>query len=714
MADEKKENAKLIETAKKRFQLAAEAETEIRRNYLDDLRFRAGDQWPEGIKNQRQLDGRPCLTINQMPSFVKRVTNEQRQNRPAIKVDPVGDGADQETAEIEQGMIRHIEYDSDAESAYDTAFECAANGGFGFFRLTTEYDDPMSFEQVIKIKRVRNPLQVYLDPFAKEPDRSDANYGFVFETMSKELFKESYPKAEASKMDDWTSDGDQDWFEKDSCRIAEYYYRESITKTIVQLSDGSTIVKETLPKDLPEGVTIVKERSTQIFAIKWCKMNGIEILEETDIPGQWVPIIPVLGDELDIDGKIILEGVVRHAKDPQRQYNFMASSTTETIALAPKAPFIGVEGQFENRENEWQSANVKNQAYLQYKNVAINGGSAPPPQRQTFEPAIQGTTMAMMQASQDLKSVTGIYEAALGAPSNEISGSAIRARQSQTQGSNFNYQDNLKRALRHAGRIMVAWIPYIYDTSRIQRIIGTDGTPKLVAINTPPDPNQQQGDGAIERLYDVTVGKYDVVIDTGPSYQTQRQEAADTQLQLMKAFPPVMQAAADIIVANMDIPGSREISERLKKMLPQQLQKDQKHGDMPPQAQQAIAQLTQQNQQLTQHLNAAQDDLDQKKSEKQMELESKERIAFAQVDVDRSKIDLEYEKLRVSMINADIAAKASSAETAFEGELKLLSQGKEHAHDYAMSVHQGEQQQELQAQQAEQQPQDSAQPTAQQ
>lgn len=710
MAD-KKDNAKLIETAKKRFQLAAEAESEIRKAYLDDLRFRAGDQWPEGIKRQREMDGRPCLAINQMPSFCKRVTNEQRQNRPAIKVDPVGGGADQETAEIEQGMIRHIEYDSDAESAYDTAFECAVIGGFGYFRLVTEYDDPNSFEQVIKIKRVRNPLQIYLDPFAKEPDRSDANWGFAFETMSKEQFKEDYPKAEASLMEDWTSDGDAGWFTEDACRIAEYYYRESVTKTIVQLVDGVVMDKVVFDSKGFDESLIAKKRDTQVYAIKWCKMNGLEVLEETVIPGKWIPIIPVLGDELDVDGKVTLEGVVRHAKDPQRQYNFMASATTETIALAPKAPFIGVEGQFEGHENEWQAANVKNMPFLQYKDKTLfGGGPAPPPQRQAFEPAIQATTMAMMQASQDLKSVTGIYEAALGAPSNEISGSAIRARQQQTQGSNFNYQDNLKRAERHAGRIIISWIPYIYDTPRIQRIIGTDGTPKMVAINTQPDPNAQQGDTAIERLYDVTVGKYDVVIDTGPSYQTQRQEAADTQLQLMKAFPPVMQAAADIIVANMDIPGSREISERLKLMLPPQLQKDQKQGDMPPQAQQAIAQLTQQNQQLTQHLNAAQDDLDQKKSEKAMDLASKERIEQAKVDIDRQRIDLDYEKLRVSLIIADIGAKASSAEAAFEGELQLLAQGKEQAHEYAMSQVGHEQAQEIQAQQ----PQDSAQPTAQQ
>lgn len=706
MAEAKKHD-KLIETAKKRFQLASDAESEIRRQYLEDLRFRAGEQWPEGIKRQREMDGRPCLTINQMPAFCKRITNEQRQNRPAIKVDPVGNGADQETAEIEQGMIRHIEYDSDAESAYDTASECAVVGGFGFIRLVTEYDDPLSFEQVIKIKRVRNPLQVYLDPFAKEPDRSDANWGFCFEAMSKEQFKKDYPNAEASTMADWTSDGDG-WFQEDECRIAEYYYRESVNKTIVQLVNGVVMDKAIFDKNGLDESLIAKKRETQVFAIKWVKMNGLEVLEETDIPGRWIPIIPVLGDELDVDGKIILEGVVRHAKDPQQQYNFMATATTETIALAPRAPFIGVEGQFEGHEDAWKAANVKNMPYLQYKNVAVNGGSAPPPQRQAFEPAIQATTMAMMQASQDLKSVTGIYEAALGAPSNEISGTAIKARQQQTQGSNFNYQDNLKRALRHVGRIMVSWIPYIYDTARIQRIIGTDGSRKLVAINTQPGP--QQGDVAIERLYDVTVGKYDVVIDTGPSYQTQRQEAADTQLQLMKAFPPVMQAASDIIVANMDIPGAQEISERLKLMLPPQLQKDQKQGDMPPQAQQAIAQLTQQNQQLTQHLNATQDDLDKQVSAKQMELESKERIAFAQVDIDRQRVELEYEKLRVSMVNADIAAKAANAETAFEAEMEALGQAKAHSHEYAMAQVGHEQAQEMQAQQ----PQDSAQPTAQQ
>jgi Phage P22-like portal protein len=733
VADESglKGDAKLIATARKRFIAASEAESDIRKNALEDLKFFAGDQWPEGIKRQREMDGRPCLTINQLPQFTRQVTNDQRQNRPSIQVNAVNSEADEETADIEQGMIRHIEYDSDADAAYDTGFQSAVIGGYGYFRINTAYSDPMSFEQDIKILRVANPFTIYIDPDAKETDRSDMNFAFAIESMSKDAYKEAYPDSEMSAMEDWTSIGDG-WADKDTCRVAEYYYRESITKTIVQLSDGSTMAKDLLEKEkFPKEITVEKERETQLFAVKWVKMNGAEVLERTEWPGKWIPIIPVFGEELDIDGKRVLKGIVRDAREPQQQYNFMASASTEAIALAPKAPYVILEGQLEGHEQEWQTANVKNYAYLAYKGVSLNGTPAPPPQRNVAGVNIQATTEAMMQASNDLKSVTGIQNAALGAPGNETSGRGIEARQAQSQGSNFNFIDNLSRALRHAGRIIIELIPYVYDTPRVLRIIGEDGSQSTVAINTHPNPQAPEGDPAkdLSQIYDMSVGKYDVTISTGPSYQTKRQEAVATQLQLAKVAPDVMKFAPDLVIANMDIPQAQEIAERFKKMLPPQLQDQPGQTQDPAQLQQMLDQMHQQNQQLTAHLNSATQNIQQNLSVQQANNSSKEKVAQIQASTKYAELEIERMRIQATIISAQLAAKVADADANADRQLQLVQQSIDNAHEFAMSQvdHQnsleaGQQQAGLQSQQSAQDaqqaqqtdPQDSAQSTAQQ
>ena len=694
------DNDALLKTARERFVTSSDAESDIRKAALDDLEFRAGDQWPDEIKRQRYNDQRPCLTINQIPQFIRQITNDQRQNRPSIQINPVDSEADPDTAEVLEGMVRHIEYDSGADAAYDTAFQAAVTGGFGYFRINTAYTDSGSFEQDIKILRIRNAFTVYFDPSCKEPDYSDAMYAFIVETLSKDEFKEQYPDATLSNMGEWNSTGDG-WISKDECRVAEYFYREAKTKTLYEV-DGEVVDK------LPEGKTANKTRTTQQYSVKWVKMTGDEVLESTDWPGKWIPIIPVLGDELDIDGKRILEGIVRNAKDPQRQYNFMSSATTETIALAPKAPFIGVAGQFENFESDWQRANISNVPFLQYNNISVNGQPSPAPQRQTFNPAIEATTNAMMQSSQDLKAVTGIYQAALGAQGNETSGKGILARQQQSHGANFHFVDNLSRSLRHGGRIIVDLIPHIYDTERVMRIIGEDGKQSTVQLKPGAQEEQQEMGQAVKKIFDVTVGKYDVTVNTGPSYQTKRQEAVASQMQLVASFPQIMPVAGDIMVRNMDWPGAEEIADRMEKMLPPQLQENE--GQLPPQVQQQVAQLTQQNQMLTQELQKATEEIQQKTNIKAMELESKERVHFSQLQFEKeSRIPLDYEKLRVSMVNAELSAKVAIAQQSAQHEMDLVMQQGEQAHEYAMQQDAQDNQQEMQQTGAEQQSQQSGQ-----
>lgn len=643
---------KLLETARERFRLAEEAERRIREVALDDLKFRAGEQWPQQMKMERELDHRPCLVINRIPQFIRQITNDQRQNRPSIKVYPVDDKGDVETAKIYQGLIRHIEYNSGADAAYDTAFEGAAIKGFGYFRIITDYVDPTSFEQEILIKRIRNHFTVYIDPNSKEPDGSDMNWAFIFEDVPKDDYKAEYGESELAGMDDWSSIGDayKGWVTKSTCRIAEYFYKEFQEIDICQIESGASIAKSELEQLYPEGIPdglIIQERRAKVPVIKWCKINGLEILEETEWPGRWIPIIPVYGDELDVDGEVIREGVIRHAKDSQRMYNYWKSTETETIALAPKAPFIVAEGQIP-REYEplWKTANKKSHAFLPYKPTDHKGQLVPPPQRNSFEPPVAAITNASLHAAEDLKATTGIYDAALGAKSNETSGVAIQRRNQQAQTSNYHLIDNLTRSIRHCGRILVDLIPKIYDTARAARIIGEEGEQEVIRIN---EEFEHRGRKV---HYNLGVGKYDVVVETGPSFATKRQEAAVSMEGLAKAYPQIMQVAGDLMVKNMDWPGASEIAERLKKTLPPGIAEDKDKKPIPPEVQAQLSQMDQMIAALTEQLQAATETINTKK----LELESKERIEFAKLET-----QLELEKLKqaqqfaIDSVNRQIA-----------------------------------------------------------
>lgn len=625
----------ILRIAKERFHLAEEAYNDVRQIALEDLEFSVGEQWPEEIRAERERDQRPCFTINRMPQQIRQVTNDQRQNRPAIKVSPVDDKADIETAKILQGIIRHIENDSNADVAYDTGFDGAVRKSFGFWRVITEYVSPRSFEQQIKIKAIRNAFSCYLDPSHKEPDGSDANWGFIFEDVPYEQFRAEYKKAKVSQRNEWQTFADQSpgWVTESTVRVAEYFYKDYQEIEIVLLSDGTVVEKSDLekqfPDGLPEGIEIKDERTSTEPVIKWCKINGVDVLEKTDWLGRWIPLIPTYGDIIDVNGRVIYESLIRHAKDAQFLYNLWRTTEAETIGLAPKAPWVIAEGQVtEENQHIWATANSKAHAYLPYSPKSINGEMIGPPQRNAYEPPTQAITTAGMQASEDIKSTTGIFDAALGQQSNETSGIAIQRRAHQSQTSNFHFVDNLTRSIRHTGRILVDLIPKVYDTARVARIIGEEGQEEVVKIN---QYFQEQGH---LKMYDLSAGTYDVTVDTGPSFATKRQEAVASMIDLSQTSPQLMQVAGDLIVKNMDWPGATEISERIKKTLPPGLAEDDKNGPpIPPQAQAVIQQLTQQNQQLVQELKAATDPLMQKK----MELESKERIEFAKMDVDLRK-----------------------------------------------------------------------------
>lgn len=674
--DVEKSDQEILVTALARFALAEEAESDMRKAAQDDLEFLSGKQWPLEVIQEREIDRRPCLTVNRLPQQVQQVTNDQRQNRPSIKVAPVDDLATDEVADLIQGIVRHIEYNSNAETAYDTGGEAAARGGFGYWRLLTDFVDPESFDQEIFIKRIRNQMSVFLDPYAQEPDGSDANWGFITEDLSPDEYDSRHPEAKiAGNAGDWEAIGNQapSWAKSDSRRVAEYFCKEYIDKKIHLLSTGETASDEEvvgrMARAQESGLEshIVRTRMTKIPVVKWYKITAAEILEKTVWPGSFIPIIPVYGNELFINGKRIVESVIRHAKDPQRMLNYWKSAATETIALAPRTPWVVAEGQLEAYEDIWKEANTKNHAYLPYRPISVDGMPVPPPQRQSFEPAVQAISQAAMGAADDIKATTGVYDSALGAQSNEVSGVAIDSRSNQTQISNYHFFDNMKRSLRHTGRCLIDLIPKVYDSARAARILKEDGTQDVVMLNQEHiDP-----DTGKTVLYDLSVGRYDVTVDTGPSYATRRQEAAASLMDFSKAIPQVAQYCSDLIAKNMDWPGAEELADRLRKLLPPALQDDGKNQQIPPQAQSQIAQMRTLIQQLSQHLNEKTQIIEQKQIEtntKKMVLEHDERIELMK---NQTQLEIKIAELQAKQGIALLQEEVGAINT----RLKLLGMG---------------------------------------
>lgn len=684
---------KFIRLAVERFKLAAEAEQRTRTDALDDLRFRAGEQWPDDIETQRGLDGRPCLTINRIPPIIRQITNEQRQQRPSIVVNPVGDGADQDTAEVLQGVIRHIEVNSDGEIAYDTAFESSVTIGFGFWGIETDYL-PKSFDQEIYIRRIKNPFRVYFDPSAIEPCYEDAMYAFEIEDIPKDEYKAQYPDSRAAALVDFESVGDQaaDWATKDTIRVAMYWHVEQTQRQLVKLSDGTVKWAEEVNEQTE---TVAARRTVLDRKVIKSKINAIEVLEETEFPSQWIGIVPVLADDIDIDGKRYLAGIVRDSKDPQRMYNYWNSSATETIALAPRAPFVGPVGAFENLENKWAMANTRNMPYLEYNPTATAGGLNPPPQRQQFEPPIQAMNLMMRTASEDLKAVTGVYDPSLGQNKSDQSGKAVQLLQKQSDVSNLHFTDNLSRAMRHTGRILLDMIPKIYDAPRVQRIINPDQSVKHVVIHAgqgdAANGLAQTQDPALQKVYDIGTGTYDVTVTVGPSYQSKRQESVASIMALVSAYPQIMSIAGDILTGNMDWPGAKQISQRLQKTLPPQLQDedDQSPDAQLARAQQQLAQFSQQhqllmkaNQELTEMLKTKQ--VEQQAQIQIADLNNKTKIAVAEIQTN-AQIAIERAKT-VSGVWSDLHGSAH----------ELAMQKDQQSHEEDMAVQQQGHEQTLQ------------------
>ena len=576
-----------------------DADTMNRQEALEDLKFVSGDQWPVTLQNSRNLESRPCLTINKLDGYCRQVANQQRQQRPRIKVHATNTHEQMVEAQDIQGIIRHIEVNSNADHAYDNAFDYAVRMGWGFMRVRTDYISEDSFDQEIYIDPVDNPFTVYFDPNSIAPDGSDAEKCLITTMMSKEVFRSLYPEHDdgTSFTQRGTGDSQSEWITKEDIRLAEYYYTVREKAKLYLLSDGSSTFaddKDFFNRLQMAGITVIDTRESVKKTIKYKKLTAIEVIEERDWASKYIPIIPVYGRHVVIGDKRKKFGMVRYAKDSQRMYNFWQTSLTESIALAPKAKWIMAEGQDEGHENDWAQANIKSFPLLRYKQTDIEGRTAPPPQRLQPEPPPAGVMTAAMSVNDDIKTIMGIFDPAQLGQGN-ISGKALNGQQQQVDLTNYDYYDNLTRSIAHVGKVILDLIPKIYDTQRVLRIIGEDGKPDMLPLN--------QRDAVGNILNDTQIGQYDVVMETGPGYNSKRQEAVDAMMPLL-AKPELFNIAGDLVFRNMDFPGADVIADRLAASNP--LAQIDEKSDIPPQVQMQLAQAKQQVMQMQQQMQAMQ------------------------------------------------------------------------------------------------------------
>ena len=591
--DEKKKE--WMKHVRYRFKVLQSAWSNIHEEARDDDRFVAGYQWRDDIRTEREDDGRPILTYNLLLNYVNQITNQVRQNWPQAKIVPVeGDRdtpqrikntagtKDYSMAEVYSGIMRHIEHVSRADQAYDTAVEHSTAHGFGFFRAITQYSNDDGFEQEIRIKRVKNSYNVLVDLSGEEADFSDMNDAFVSTTMNKSIFEKKYPGVPFTQLDKSSTAFYDGWYDEDAVRIAEYYYIEHEKDEVIQLSDGTTTylskVKDVLDElEEKKGITVLRRRSVLRPQCKWEKVTADEILEgPIDIPSRYVPIFPVIGKEFIIDGQVEFHSAIRHAKDAQMSYNYWRTAAAETVALAPKAPYIMTREQKIGHEPEWDNANSTNYSTLTYNFVEGH----PLPQRQFASQVAAAELSNATNDKQDIQDIIGLHEASMGAQGNEKSGKAIKARQAVGNMATFIFPDNLSRAIEQCTRVCIEMIPQVMTMQAVQRIQLPGDMEDFVEIN-----RVEKDDETDEWVTydDIGYGKYDVRIDTGPSYESIREESTDSMLSLMKILPPdKVDSIAHLLVKNMDFKGADDIYDILRKMLPEELKtEEEKAQDLP-------------------------------------------------------------------------------------------------------------------------------------
>lgn len=598
--------------ARDRLKLCEDAEAKNRSLAKADLIFREGEQWDKKPATSVSMETIE-LTINLTDPLVRRVVNNMKQQRPRGKCHPVNDEADIKTAQIINGLIRHIEYRSNASVAYDTAAEMAVTMGWGYMRMIIEYAAPDSFDQEIRYLPIFNPFTVYLDPGSVMPDGSDAKWGIISVKEKRTDYRRLYGMLEDVTSWAFTDEGKLklDWESEEEIRLAEYFRIVEKTDTLIELTDPSGRKFQKWKDELPSSesmaaaqMTVTNERESARTTVELFKLNGTKVISKQTVPGKYIPIIRCQGNAVNIDGETKRRGMVRAMMDPQRMVNYGEVAKIKRLGLTPQAPWLAAEGQLDGHP-EWQDANRKALPVLTWKPILGPDGATPlpPPSRQPPAGIEQGFSEFVGVMRSNLNAVGGApNEPGQDTNGEVVSGTAISKRQGLSDQSHFQYYDNETMMIQHAMRITLDWIPFVYSEQRMQRIIGDDGLPQMTAINQPETTN----DGVNRVKNDLTIGRYDVTMDTGPGYQTRREEERDHIMQLMGS--PLGQEAAkvgsDLIFRLFDDPLMQQLADRLAAMTPDGLQKAMEGMD--DKAKTIIQTLSKQLEQAKQQLQEAQ------------------------------------------------------------------------------------------------------------
>lgn len=596
-----KGDARIVAEAKSRFDRCVDYESTARKRFVEDVKFDHGDsdnmwQWPDRLQSDRSTADKPMLTINKVHQHNLMILNDAKMNKPSVTIRPTGDQATYDAAQIFEGVVRNIEYQSNAEAAYDTATMFQVSGGIGYWRIVTDYAGDDNFDQEIFIRRIKDPLSVYLDPDCSELDKSDARFGFIFDDMPKDEYEASYPKHKDAGGEEAlgnTAVADS-WFTDKHVRVAEYYRCVEKKNELIAYQDhetGQMVIakRDKLDKELFDSVIdspSTKRRNIVTTVVEHYIIAGDKIIERNIWPGSTVPIVALIGEEIVIAGQMDRKGHTRAMKDPQRIYNYWSSAAVEFVALQTKSPFIAPAQAIEGNEEVWANANRVNYSILAYNHVDDEGNPIPKPERANPPVMADAYIKGMQISAQEMMYVSGQYQAMMGAPSNEQSGKAINERQRQGDRATYHFIDNLAHAIRRTGKILIELIPKIYDTKRVIRIQGEDGTENFVQIDPEAQQalvqKQAQDKKKVEMIFNPAVGKYDVQADIGPAYATKRQEAFNAFTQIVSQNPELVGVVGDLMFRSADFPLADKIAERLERMVPPQAKGD---GPSPQEAQ---------------------------------------------------------------------------------------------------------------------------------
>jgi hypothetical protein len=650
---EDKENQDILEAAKKFRDDAQDYWQKIYEQGLDDKKFVTieGAQWSEKAYAKRTAEGKPTLEINLVRAYVQQQINTMRQNRPQAKVVPVDSGADPETAKVLEGLIKDVEESSNFEDALDVAAANQVHSAIGFYRIVTDYINEKSFNQEPRFKTIPNPQAVLIDPLSKELDGSDMGRALVCEWVDKNQVEKEYGK---DSISDFEMDNNSDWnntTDKTVC-VAEYFYKDEVADTLCRLVDGSIEFKSVLldqftEDELSELIDI--ERPSSRTEIKWAKVTGCKVLETGVFPGQYIPIFPVYGEVTWVENERHVFSLVHFAKDAQRLFNYWKSTEAHILQKNQDDVLAVDDRSIEGFEDEWN--NPSKYGYSRYRATDENGHQIPYPVRLGAAVPPVGILNASESAKGLIPDILNMHAPQMGQDVNQQSGRAIGLLQRQSDTAQFHFQDNLNKTIRHSARVLIGLFPILYDTEMVRRIVGVDGDSELVRLNAEPKTEDEQSRAINGILNDMSVGRFDVRMDTGPSFNTQREQSFALMMQLVQSNPNLFNLVADLIVINSPLLNAKEIAERVKMLVPPQAIGKEKID--PAQAKAQIAQLDQVIQKQVQDIEALQQQLNDKNAQMNLEvfkaeLEKEKAIQVAQIQA-ASRADVEELKGVIEM-----------------------------------------------------------------